>query len=668
MKSFSLKRKFEETLSEGRGMQLFWLLILTAIVVLLFWGIGALVFRDMNWQDILSLFLDPGCFQGDNDHHDLFRLLATFAGMFLFSALLISVVSNMFENIADSFKNGLSRYRHKDHILILGGGRQLISMISALVDDNSEWKNDEIVVMTTQSIDELRTRILTLPFLDGQKEKNLRSRITFYFGERDNENNLTKNGLAQKAKLIFIIGEDQEPDHDSVNIRCCKKLQSICRGTGRTIPCYLIFQDSSTFDVYKYISDAQTSEGTDLRVDVINANEHLAEQVLVADHDGVDEVHYPKIDYRRIPLPAGGFKMAEGIREEDRCFVHFVIIGSTDMAQAMALTAAHICHFPNFKDGQNRTVISFVDTGMKEKMNEFVGSHANLFKLSHYRYITFDENEQSHVTEHVPDMAYGDFLDVEWEFIDGGIHSPGVRSLLDQWAGESDRSLSLALCLEREEDDTNAALHLPHSIYESGCPIFIHQQDYGDVLSQAKITNQFGNIFTFGTITAIQDDPLFQSRAKKGQLVNFIYNQAFGDIKYPDEVSAWYTIPEAHKFSSIYCANALHIRERSFGLGNNSDLSSLTDEQRYSLFDTEHRRWMMSSLLLGYSPVNKAGRDAWKTRRLSADNDKVKAAKDEFKALKSDQFIHMDITPYDDLIPSEKDKDEIILSRIRDLL
>ena len=46
----------------------------------------------------------------------------------------------------------------------------------------------------------------------------------------------------------------------------------------------------------------------------------------------------------------------------------------------------------------------------------------------------------------------------------------------------------------------------------------------------------------------------------------------------------------------------------------------------------------------------------------------VKAAKDEFKALKSDQFIHMDITPYDDLIPSEKDKDEIILSRIRDLL
>lgn len=664
MKSSSLKRKLEEALSEGRGKQLLWLLVITVAVVLLFWGIGAFVFHGLglrwSWKDTLALFLDPGSFPSEDGHHDIFRLLAVIAGMFLFSALLISVVSNIFENLAYSFKNGLSRYSHKDHILILGGGRQLVSMISALTDERSEWKDNDIVVLTSQPVDELRTRILSFPFPGGQKQEDLSRRITFYFGGRDNDNELRNKGLAQNAKVIYIIGEDQEPNHDAVNIRCCKILQDICRGTDRKITCYLILQDYSTFDVYKYITDVETTEGTDLRVDVVNYNEYLAERVLVAEHSGLNEISYPKIDYRRIPFESGGFRIEEGIREKDNSFVHFVTAGMTDVAKAMALTAAHICHFPNFKEGKNRTVITFIDNGMKEKMDSFVSSLSNLFKLSHYRYVSFDEIEQPHVISHLPDMAYGDFLDIEWEFIDGGIHSPGVRRLLEKWAVEPDRSLSLAICLERQEDNTAEALHLPHIIYESGCPVFIHIQHYGDVLAQAKITNQFGNIFSFGMSLDIQGDPLFQSRAKKGQIVNFIYNQRNGDIKYPDQVSAWYTLPEAKKFSSIYCTNALNIRRRSYEVGNGRCLSSLTGGERYSLFDTEHRRWMMSELLLGYAPVSKAVLDEWKTRRLSTDSSTKEAAKAEFSDLKNNHFIHLDIAPYDDLIPDEQQKDELI--------
>ena len=662
-----LKRRFEETLSEGRGMQLLWLLVIIAVVILVFWAVVSLIFRDgtLVWQDLMALFLDPGSFGGAGSH-DIFRLVAALCGMFLFSALLISVVSNMFENIADSFKNGYSRYKHSDHVLILGGGSHLFSMLSALVAEDSPYKDNQIVVMTTQPVDALRTKVFS--FFDGEQGKSLRRRVTFYHGERDNENNLKEKNLAANARVIYLIGEDSEQDHDSVNVRCCKKLQAICKGD-RAIPCYMVFHDSASLDVYKYISDAETSKGTCLKVDVIDANEYIAEQVLVADHDGKDVISYPEIDYRCIEKDVdGNFKVIPGIGPDSDRHVHFVVSGTSDMARAMALTAAHICHFPNFKDGSNRTVITIVDKDVRAWMDGFISSLPGLFKLSHYRYVSIDGCGNISMTEHRPDVEYGDFLDIEWEFIDSELSSPGMRSRLKTWSEDESQSLSLAICLPTQQENTFSALHLPDEIYAKGCPVFVHQQDYGDILSQAKITRHFGNIHIVGMASSLQDDPLYVCRSRNGQRVNFIYNQAYGDrngIKYSNEIDAWYVLPEAHKFSSIYCANAMYIRSRSFGLPD-FDTSALTDGQRAAIYEVEHRRWTMSALILGYSPVVEEARKEWKGRRENPET--AQAAKDEYKVLKNKKFIHMDITPYEDLIASEKDKDELIISRLSYIL
>lgn len=661
-----LKRRFEETLSEGQGMQLLWLLVIIAVVILVFWAIVSLIFRDgsLVWQDLMALFLDPGSFGGAGSH-DIFRLVAALCGMFLFSALLISVVSNMFENIADSFKNGYSRYKHRDHVLILGGGSHLFSMLSALIAEDSPYKDDQIVVMTTQPVNALRTKVFS--FFDGEQVNSLRRRVTFYYGERDNENNLKEKDLAANARVIYLIGEDSELDHDSVNVRCSKKLQTICKGS-RAIPCYMVFHDSTSLDVYKFISDVETSKGTSLKVDIIDANEYIAEQVLVVDHDGKNVISYPEIDYRGIMMESDGrFKVISGIGPDSGRHVHFVVSGTSDMARAMALTAAHICHFPNFKDGGNRTVITIVDKGVRAWMDGFISSLPGLFRLSHYRYISMDGCGNCSMTRHKPDEKYGDFLDIEWEFIDSEICSPGMRSLLKTWSEDESQSLSLAICLSSQQENTFAALHLPDEIYAKGCPVFVHQQDYGDILSQAKITCHFGNIHTFGMASSLQNDPLYVCRSRNGQRVNFIYNQAYGDkngVKYANEIDAWYAIPEAHKFSSIYCANAMYIRSRSFGLPA-FDTSALADDQRVAIYEVEHRRWTMSALILGYSPVTEELRNEWKERRGNPETEQ--AAKDEYKALK-DKFIHMDITPYDDLITSEKVKDELIISRLSYIL
>ena len=148
-----IRRLFERSLSEGRIQQLGWILGFIFVIVLVC-VLLAVAFLGFKWQDVLSLFLDPGGFGQKEEigHYDLFRLLATIIGLFLFSALLISVVSNMFENIADSFKNGHSRYSHKGHVLILGGGHQLAGMLSALARD-PQSKTKDIVVLTHKALD-----------------------------------------------------------------------------------------------------------------------------------------------------------------------------------------------------------------------------------------------------------------------------------------------------------------------------------------------------------------------------------------------------------------------------------------------------------------------------------------------------------------------------------
>ena len=669
MKNFNFKRRLEETLSEGQGMQLLWLVLIILIVFFAFWGIIVFVFRDssLGWQELISLFLDPGSFGGAGAH-DTFRLIATLFGVFLFSALLISVVSNIFENIAESFRNGHTRHTHKDHVLILGGGNQLISIISALLEKDAPYKSSDIVVLTQQPVKELREKLFAQPFLEPQKAKELSGRLSLYFGNRDNDLELERKNLAKDAAVIYLIGEDVEIDHDSVSIHCCKKLKKICKDTGRIVKCYMVLREQASIDVYKYVKDAEIAKDSDLRVDVIDANEYIAEQVFVEDHDGenIDFV-YPKIDYRGFEKDGDKFNVIPGIRATDPNYVHLVIAGFSDMAKTIARTAAHICHFPNFENGKRRTIITFVESGMKPKMDGFVNSLSSLFKLSHYKYVSFDSFGNETEVTHEPDKRYGDFLDIEWEFVDTDIFSPSAVKMLELLTQDKNRSLSLIIAKDNQRDSTSLALHLPRFIYDKWYPIFVHQQDYGNVLKRARETRQFGNLCIFGMASEIQDDPLFKCRSMRGQRVNFIYDQAYGkEYKHADEESAWFSIPEAHKFSSIYCANAMTVRARSFELDEKHTVADLSPEQRISIYEAEHRRWMMSALILGYAPMEKAYLAKWK-EHLKQDN--IETEKDlEFKDQKKNHYVHYDIMPYEDLPLDEQGKDKIIIDEIANIL
>ena len=71
--------------------------------------------------------------------------------------------------------------------------------------------------------------------------------------------------------------------------------------------------------------------------------------------------------------------------------------------------------------------------------------------------------------------------------------------------------------------------------------------------------------------------------------VNALYlvgKEGFNNFDY---YHAWYDAKESDKFASIYCANALNFRWVNFD--PNGD--------REPLYEAEHRRWMMTKLLMG---------------------------------------------------------------------
>ena len=92
-------------------------------------------------------------------------------------------------------------------------------------------------------------------------------------------------------------------------------------------------------------------------------------------------------------------------------------------------------------------------------------------------------------------------------------------------------------------------------------------------------------------------------------------------------MEALLTISEADKYSSIFCANAMPLRRQCFDL--NGD--------RRPIYEAEHRRWMMSELIMGFAPAPQTDKK---------------------------RFLHADIVPFDDLTKEEQDKDKILIDAI----
>ena len=641
----------DRSFSSARFRQIFWLVG----ILLLFFGIFYLLnhwFNNMITRPsrILELMMDPGVFssplegveEGETQEfwRRMFEFVISIFGAVFFTGVLISIISNMLEERVTAFKKGLIRYKFNDHILILGANEMLANMIKSF-SSQSKFSGKDIVVLTDTSVEDLYERLYS------ELDKSEMKRLVLLFGSRDSEDVL-KQVRVQYANRVYIIGENNEVQHDAKNISCWEKIERLCANRiTDPMKCYMVINNQTSFHVFQFETKVKDEKNSSLKMTIINSMENWAQQVLVTRR--YNNLEYPAID-------------RNGIDKDSKKRVHFVVVGMTPMALAMATTAAHIAHYPNFKEGdaKTRTKITFVSANIEQEMNFLKSHYSSLFALSNSRYVYW-ENGEMKVTVETPKEGYGDFLDVEWEFVNGGIETPEVRSLLAQWCEEKDDYMTMAICDEELTANTAVPLYLPNEVYIHQIPVFAYQPAMGKVLEQAHSTIRYKNVYPFGMEHDCYDAYL-RDRLSKAKRINYLYKHIDDAEKLTDNSSEldelWFGLIFAHQLSNVYSANSIPGKFRSIGLhldanGNLSVQRDLTKEETEILAKTEHNRWNVEKLLVGYHAMTPEQRAALTPL--------------ELKEKKNKYFAHADIRPYDELSEGTKKYDRNIAEHLTEL-
>ena len=625
-------------------------------------------FDKENWWRLYYYFSDPGVqaeLMTNNNLPKYVGLIMSTLGAIFLSGLLISTITNMFERKSDRWRLGFSYYKLEDHIVIIGSDQ----MVHGLVNQLCEEQNNNIVVMTSADVEQMRNSLHA-----SLKNKKDKKRIIVNYGQRDSENYLSKINIAH-AKEVYILGDTSEFDdiesfHDSLNVQCVTLIANQCKRCGRKgLPCHVLFDYKTTYHVFQYADlGPEITEHIDFHP--FNFYDFWARKVFVVGASKNEDITYKPLDY--IPITD---------RESDK-YVHLIVLGMSKMGQAMALQAAHIAHFPNYR--KRKTKITFIDRNGKVEMGEFKQKCGELFKVSRSTYIDADawaEAEERRIDSEAPvekeryitttglvdeykhlveeGDTDKDFIDIEWQFIKGDDHNPIVQELLKQYAKDDDAMITVAICLNLTHISLRSAMYLPKEYYEKDIPILVQQRKTSTIAStlngkdfdkEKRKKLLYKNITPFGMVYDCYDLHIVSS-VETCKRISSVYDYYFKNgttptyIKPEEADEVWKSKIITKRWSNIFAAASIPTKLRCIGskwsINNNCFLENLTNDQIELLAEIEHNRWNVEELLLGYRPVKK-----------EEDNDIFanRSKKQEYK----EKFIHYDIRPYNGLKEDEK--------------
>jgi len=176
--TFSEKARyyFENTMSKGPAGVIKWLALASLFMVLvlglliLIFGIKgspepeaeSIGFIEGAWQSLMAT-LDSGTMGGDEGWaFRSVRFVATLGGIFVIS-ILIGTISSGIDEKLEELKKGRSRVLESDHTLILGWSDKIFSIISEIIEANSNQKKPRIVILADKDKgemeDEIRSKI-----------------------------------------------------------------------------------------------------------------------------------------------------------------------------------------------------------------------------------------------------------------------------------------------------------------------------------------------------------------------------------------------------------------------------------------------------------------------------------------------------------------------------
>lgn len=355
---------------------------------------------------------------------------------------------------------------------------------------------------------------------------------------------------------------------------------------------------------------------------------------------------YPHLDRERIDL-------------QSNKVVHLVIQGLGNMGESLALHAALTAHYPNYiRDHSLRTRITIVDEDMNKRKNAFMQRYQQLFDQSYHRSIDLSSQSMTQFHEPIYRSSREDFVDVEWEFVEGSLYHPVVQQKIASWANDDHQLLTIALCDTDCQNNFSQAFAFPSVVYQNGIPVLVYVKQ-ATLLERVRKTGSYGNLYPFGMEDRGYDVnlPLLQM-AKR---LNYCYACSFGKKGIPthlpvDEVEMeWAKLPSFRsRYSNIHNVMTLPTKMRSLGHADDdwSQFYALSKEEIELEATVEHNRWSMDVLLQGFRPPTDEERKAIQENIhdfITASNNGSTPPEQDLKAAYKRKKVHYDLCSYNEL-------------------
>ena len=398
---------------------------------------------------------------------------------------------------------------------------------------------------------------------------------------------------------------------------------------------HLLLQETATLRRLQ-VSDFDPIVNEVFEVFPFTMEEAWAERVVVR-LPGIDTPSHPGLD--RQPVMA-----------DSRQFVHLVISGFDSYAEGIAVKAAQVAHFPNY-DGKAarplRTRITVIAPGISSSKDAFLAKYHQLFDNSFYRTIDLD-NRKSVLHHPQYEGRREDFVDVEWEFVDGSASHPVVIGKLAFWAKDPGRQLTMVVSGPDDNANVEQAIALPDALFESDTPVWVrlHRDIVSRTLGQSP---RYRNIHAFGMDSSGYDVHIPVMRMSR--LLHYFYACSYDSRGVPtsfpqEEVEAEWRKAGPLKMRLSNVCNVQTMATKMHSLGHDADdlraFFALTEEEIKSLARTEHNRWCVERLLSG--------------TRACTDEERAAIRKDIRlkKEYKKNRDAHYDLCAYDELGVDEK--------------
>ncbi|MBR6017236.1 MAG: hypothetical protein IK073_01280 [Paludibacteraceae bacterium] len=678
--------RLDRLLTGGLGRQIAWI---TALLLLVWLGIVLVLYIAIGdeWQGYCNdhhinplllpfyLLVDANAFSNmyfvdgkEQPAHGwlLFLSGVTYLiGLLIFNGIIISVLSNYFDQRRQDYHDGTSRYRMHDHYVIMGYDEMVPSVIDHIFRNDAEAR---ILMLSAVESVKVRER------LRKSVKREQMERIVVNYGHKTARDYYPDIYL-EAAKEIFVVGKRSLPNHDAVNVECVESIfdylaQHVDRRLPHRITC--VFEDFDTYTAFKLADIFEKAKQLGINFVPYNFYEGWAKQVFIARR------YYSCHDSRCYAYPA---VWGPGIGYEDRHRVHLVFVGTSTFGVAFAMEAAHVLHFPNgTRKDARKTRISFIDLHADTEMELFRTRNRHFFEIQSCLYSDLTGSEPQSRT--IPPTRYtgkdSDFLDIEFEFIKGDIYSPEVQNLLSTWAEDETEYVSIFLANTNQRDNFCLSMNMPDAVYERELPIFVRQDSVDTFVTELRDAHtqegarlpyylldddgqvrtterqqRYANIYPFGMNgTAFYSNRVNLARA---ELLNHLYETAdYAHYRFlpleqleaqdPQDVrkaahDEWMPLKMALKWSNLYAAEIIPCK-----------LDSMEALQREGRLDPkqldacmaqlEHNRWNVEKLLMGY-------------RKAHPQEDKYQTKDEDKKAMlaknKKFHFAHHDIRPYDEL-------------------